>query len=321
MKRLVPYRVLAGQVSLDVHEVRLDDVALPFATISQAQRVVALHTVERSEWDTARLSVRLRTPRHELESGTWSDVSCFAVLSERKTNVRISTPLREESPGLWTGDVVLHHDRHVGQAELTAHVIGTVDGVRGRVIGTADARWTIDLQARIPVRTKSVKTVWADFGDERNPHLHPFRSDPWTVEAVGEEPVLYLNTGFEGLEALLKSNRTADHAAREAIAAQIASDVWTALFNAAVYAVQSEDGHPEWPGGWQEATLRRLLPDIFPDLSPDDALTEIATRRQTGDGGGDLQTRLLHAVAKQARLPRNLGGFIRTLHRTDQEDE
>ncbi|MBG0814840.1 hypothetical protein [Planomonospora sp. ID82291] len=320
MKRLVPYPILAGDVSLDVREVRLDDVALPFAMVSKQELVVALHAVERDEWESARLSVRLRTPQ-DLKTGPWSNPSCFAVLSERRTNMRTSSRLREETPGNWTGEVVLHRDHHRGQVELTAHVVGSVEGIAGRVIGTANERWTVDLQARAPVKKKSIKTVWADFRDERNPHLHPFREDPWTVEAVGEEPVLYLNMGFEGLDALLKSTRSAERAARDAIAAQIAADVWAALFNAAVYTAEIEDGRPEWPGGWHESVLRRMLPDVFPDLSPDDALVEIVNRRHAGDGGGDLQTRLLHAAAKQSRLPRNLGGFIRTLRRTGQEDE
>lgn len=320
MKRLVPYPVLAGEISIEVRETRLDDVALPLAMISAAQRVVALHAVERADWATARLSVRVTTPHNEPTAGPWSEVTCLAVLSERRTNARTFTRLREETVGSWTGEVVLHRDLHLDRAELTAQLVAAVNGTTGRAIGSTDDSWVIDLKERAPVRNKSIKTIWADFGDERNPRLLPFRGDPWTIEAAGEEPILYLNRGFEGLDALLRSGRTADRPARDAIAAQIATDVWTTLFNAAVYAAQLEDGHLEWPGGWQEATLRRMLPDVFPDRSPEDALIEIVNRRLSGDGGGDLQTRLLHAVGKQARLPRNLGGLIRTVRRAGQEE-
>jgi len=320
MKRLIPYPVLVGDVSLEVLEARLDDIALPFAMISAEHRVVALHEAERGDWETARISVRLRTPEAELRQGPWSEVSCFAVLFERKTNVRTFTRLRREAPGSWTGDVVLHRDRHAGRVRLTGQVVADVEGVAGRTIGETGEEWTIDLQARAPVKNNSIRTVWADFGDGSDPRLRPFASDPWTIEAVGEEPVLYLNRGFEGLSALLEGSRTTDRAAREAVAAQIAQDVWTALFNAAVYAVELEDGSPQWPGGWRESVLRRLLPDVFPDRSPDDALAELLARRTDDDGGGDLQTRILHAAARQARLPRNLGGFVRSLHRTVQEN-
>ncbi|MEU8270135.1 hypothetical protein AB0B89_23625 [Sphaerisporangium sp. NPDC049002] len=320
MKRLVPYPVLAGDLSLEVREVRLDDVALPFAMISPANRVVALHQVERQNWETARLSLVLRVPRQELQSGRWSDTSCFAVLSERRTNVRAAARLREDASGSWVGEVVLYRDRHVARADLTATMVATVGEVAGRVIGEARDLWTIDLQARAPTKAQSVKTIWADFADERNPHLHPLRLDPWAVEAVGDMPVLYLNRGFEGLESLLRSNRVADRPVRDAIAAQIAADVWTTLFNAAVYAVHVEDGRPQWPGGWHEAALRRMLPDAFPNHSADDALVEIVSRRRVGDGG-DLQTRILHAATRQGRIPRNLAGLLRTLRSTGQEDE
>ncbi|MGW4642285.1 hypothetical protein ACWEN6_27485 [Sphaerisporangium sp. NPDC004334] len=320
MKRLIPYPVLAGDLSLEVREVRLDGVALPFAMISSANRVVALHRVERETWETARLSVVLRVPSQELQSGPWFDIGCLAMLSERRTNVRTAARLREDAPGSWVGEVVLYHDRHVARADLTATMVGTVGEVAGRAIGEARDAWTIDLQARAPVKAQSIKTVWADFADERQPHLHPFRLDPWLVEAVGDMPVLYLNRGFEGLENLLRSNRVTDRPVRDAIAAQIAADVWTTLFNTAVYAVQEEDGRPQWPGGWQESALRRMLPDVFPDRSLDDALVEIISRRQVGDGG-DLQTRILHAAGRQGRVPRNLAGLLRTLRRTGQGDE
>ena len=313
MNRLIPYPTLAGEVSLEVREVRLDGVPLNLDMISGARRVVALHRVEREEWDEARLSVRLRTPRHELADAAWSDIACAAVLTERKTNARSVTPLSPESDGTWTGVVVMHADRHSGQARLTGHVVATVDGVPARTIGVTDRAWTVDLQARTPAQREGIKVVKADFGDPDRPHLHPYKEDPWTVEAVGDEPVVYLNTRFEGLLPLLYGE---DRPAREALSAQIAADAWTALFNAAVYAADVEDGQPLWPGGWRGAVLKRMLPDVFPDLSPDDALLEIVTRRLEGDGG-DLQTRVVHAAGRRARLARRLGAYVRTAHRKE----
>lgn len=318
MKRLLPYPIVAGDVSLEVREARLDDVPLPYDMIAPQQRVVALHQVDRSVWRTARLSVRVHAPAHELRQGPWSEIDCLVVLSERRTNTRTTTPLRMERPGEWLGEVELQHDHHLGRAELVGQVVATVEGVRGRVIATTEAPWTVDLLARTPKRREEIRSRWIDFGDERSPQLHSFKNDPWIVEAAGEEPLLYLNASFEGLKALLESGRTADRPARDAVAAQIAMDVWAALFNAATY--EDEGDGSEWPGGWRESVLRRMLPDLFPEHSPDDALSEVRNRRRTGDGG-DLQTRVLHAAGKQARMPRNLGGFLRTLRRTGQEDE
>ncbi|MEV4671606.1 hypothetical protein AB0K34_08160 [Actinomadura sp. NPDC049382] len=313
MNRLIPYPTLAGEISLEVREVRLDGAPLNLNMISSSRHVVALHEVERERWDEARLSVRLHPPRHELDDAAWSDVNCVAVLAERRTNARSVTPLEKEPDGTWTGVVVMHGDHHLGQAQLSGHVIATVDGVVGRTIGVTDRAWTVDLQARTPARQQSIKVLTVDFGDAEHPHLHSYKDDPWTVEAVGEEPLVYLNSRFEGLVPLLTDG---DRGARDLLAAQIAADAWTALFNAAVYAADMEDGQPLWPGGWHGAVLKRMLPDVFPDLSPDDALIEAVTRRLNGDGG-DLQTRLGHAAGRQALISRRLGGFIRATNRKE----
>jgi hypothetical protein len=320
MRRISPFPVLVGEVSLEVREARLDDHPLPYNMLSSTQRVVALHQVERENWRTAELSVEIRAPEHELGLGPWRDIACVAVLSERRTNTRTVVPLRMQRPGEWQGEIQLHRDHHRGRAELTGQVISTVDGVPGRVIGTVQDRWTVDLQATAPARRDEIKARWLDFRDERNPQLHPFKNDPWTVEAAGDEPVLYLNRGFDGLEPLLNGDRTSDRPAREAVAAQVAVDVWMVLFNAAAYHAEADEDVPGWPGGWREATLRRMLPAVFPERSPNDALVEVVNRRRSGDGGGDLQTRLLNAAAKQARMPRYLGGLLRTINRTGQEE-
>lgn len=315
MNRLMPYPVLVGETVLEVREARLDGMPLGIGMISGGHRVVALHQVERENWEEARLAVELRPPGRELESGSWSDVACFAVLSERRTNARTVTPLRREEDGSWTGTPVLHRDAHLGQVELTGHVTATVGGVAGREIGSTGRSWVVDLQARTPARQNTIKIVSVDFTDPDHPHLLPYKTDPWTVEAAGDEPIVYINTAFEGLAPLLDEG---ERTIREALSAQIASDAWTALFNAAVYATELEDGQPVWPSGWRGDVLRRLLPDVFPDRSPDDALSEVVATRLNGDGGGDLQTRLVHAAGRHSLVPRRLGGFIRSVNRKER---
>lgn len=322
MRKLFPYPVLVGEVDLEIRQARLDDVPVEFSMISASQRTVALHEIERTSWQTAVLEVRARVPRRELDSGPWTNVTYAAMLFERRTNVRTVFSLTPEQSGSWVGEVVLHRDRHLGRAELAVQVVGTVGGVDGRLIGQDRNPWTIDLLASTPAKKHGVKMVWVDFSSEENAHLLPFRTDPWAVDTSGDEPTLYLNKRFEGLEALLGSGRAADRDVQNLLLSHIAKDTWTTLFNSAVQSVQTDDrGRPEWPGGWRENTLRRMLPDILPDHSPDDALKEIVTRLSNDDGGGDLHTRVLHAAAVQARLTRNLGGFVRALRRSAQEED
>ncbi|MFD1935162.1 hypothetical protein ACFSKW_27180 [Nonomuraea mangrovi] len=320
MKTLFPYRTLLGEITLEVKEARLDGKPLPLSMISAVERVVALHQVERDDWERARVVFRMRTPEELAKPDEWPNVACVAVLTEKRTNNRIVTRLKQQSDGTWIGVVELHRDWHVGQAEVEGIVTATVGGVPGRVIARTERRWTVDLQVRTPTRKKTVKTLWADFASEANPYLNPYKTDPWAIEAAGDEPVVYLNSGFEGLQFLLESSARTDKAVQDALAGQIAADCWTAFFNAATYAIEDEDGQPQWPGGWHESVLRRMLPDVFPDRSPDDALSEIFERRKAGEGGGELQTQVLHASIKQARTSKSLGTYIRTL-RTAAEDK
>ncbi|WP_433697733.1 hypothetical protein [Nocardiopsis sp. CA-288880] len=320
MKRLFPYAVLAGEVGLEVLRARLDDVPIEFSMISGAQRTVALHEVERERWGTATLTVRVRLPKRELTDGPWTNVACAAVVSERRTNVRAHVPLEQDEPGVWLGEVTLHRERHVNKAELTAQVSATVDEIDSRLIGRSEASWTVDLLATTPTKKDGIRTEWVDFGGEEAGHLDLFRSDPWFVEAVGEEPTLYLNKRFEGIEAILRSNRAVDRPAQNALASQIAQEVWTVLFTSVVRGLPKDDqGRPEWPGGWQESTLRKMLPDVLPDYSLTDALAEIVARED--GGGGDIHARVAHAAAVQARRTRHLGSFLRAFRRKAQEEE
>jgi hypothetical protein len=157
---------------------------------------------------------------------------------------------------------------------------------------------------------------WRDFTDESEPQLHAYRDDPWVLEAAGDEPTIYLNSSVEGFRAVLEGAGSGpEKALRDVLATHIASEAWVCMFNAAAYAAMVEDGDAQWPGGWQEDVLRRMLPDIFPDRSPDDALVEVVSRREDGHNGGDLQTRVLHAAAVQAMTPKKVTAALRTLVR------
>ncbi|GAA4598078.1 hypothetical protein GCM10023194_74670 [Planotetraspora phitsanulokensis] len=310
MKQIMPYPVLAGEVTMSVREVRLDDVALPYGMISEPDHTVALHLLEREDWNVVRLMLQVSAPRHELDTGPWFSLAFLVTASERRTNTHSAVKLMMRQPGEWTGEVELHRDDHFGRVQIAGQLVATVADVPGRVIATVAQPWTVDLRARVATQRESIQTRWINFAED--PELIWCKSDPWAVTTTDEAAVLNLNSGFDGLRAVLESPRAAERPMRDALAAQIAVDMWTALFNEAAHQV---DNH-EWPKGWRGLVLQRMLPDLFPDHSPDDALREIVNR-----GVGRIQTRVLHAAAKQARMPRSLGGFIRSLEKTLPEDE
>jgi len=311
MKRIAPYPVLADEVTLTIREVRLDDVALPYtATVSEPDRRVALHLVDRTDWRAGRLALHVTAPRHELEAGPWYKLAFVATVSERRTNVHTAVKLNMEQPGEWSGEVELHRDDHIGRVQVSGHLVATVDDVPGRVIATVERPWTVDFQASAPTQRESVVTRWVNFADD--PQLSRYRDDPWAITTTDEAAVLSLNSGYDGLRAVLESTKTADRPARDLLASQIAVTMWTALFNEAVRYVEGA----EWPEGWRGSVLRRMMPELFPDRSPDDALREVANGEVA-----DLHTRVLHAATRQARMPRSLGGFIRSLQKIGSEDE
>ncbi|GII52666.1 hypothetical protein Pth03_10550 [Planotetraspora thailandica] len=310
MKQIMPYPVLVGEVTMTVHEVRLDDVALPYGMISEPDHTVALHLLDREDWNVVRLMLHVIAPRHELDTGPWFSLAFLATASERRTNMHSAVKLMMRQPGEWTGEMELHRDDHFGRVQVSGQLVATVDDVPGRVIAAVGQPWTVDLQARGATQRESIQTRWVNFAQD--PELVWCKSDPWMVSTTDEAAVLNLNSGFDGLRAVLESPKAAERPIREALAAQIAVDMWTALFNEAAHRV----GSREWPEGWRGLVLQRMLPDLFPDHSLDDALREIVNR-----GVGGIQTRVLHAAAKQARMPRSLGGFIRSLEKTLPEDE
>lgn len=295
---------------MTVREVRLDDVALPYSTVSEADRRIALHLVNRTDWRTVRLALHVTAPRHELELGPWFKTAFVATVSERRTNVHTAVKLTMEQPGEWIGEVELHRDDHIGRVQVSGHLVATVDDVPGRVIATVARPWTVDFQASAPTQRESIATRWVNFAEDSQ--LNRYRDDPWAVTTTDEAPVLNLNSGFDGLRAVLESTKTADRPARELLASQIAVSLWTVLFNEAIRYVESA----EWPDGWRGSVLRCMMPELFPDRSPDDALREVANGEVA-----DLHTRVLHAATRQARVPRHLGVFIRSLQKIGSEDE
>jgi hypothetical protein len=307
---VAPYPTLSGDVTLTIRQAWLDDNPLHISYISSQEHVVALHRVEKAAWTDARLAVTVELPDAELERGRadWLDIACHVVVSERRTCLRRAVPLSRGADGRWTGVVELHRDEHLNRADLEAVVTAQVAGVPGRVIGACVEPWTADFVSRSPTRQRSVPARWVDFTAEENGYLNAYRNAPWAIDSGGVEPIVYLNSGFEGLKALLGGS-TGTRADREAVVSQIATQVWTALFNTAAVGSVSDERTAEWPGGWQESVLRRMLPDVYPDTAPRDGLDELS--RQISEGDGDLQARVLNAALIQARIPRALTTFIR----------
>ncbi|MCZ2523856.1 hypothetical protein [Streptomyces sp. HB2AG] len=318
MIALFPYQTLIGDIGFEVESVSLDGLPLPRHMLSVADRRVALNRADRREWREARLDLRAALPEAELEEGPWTDVVCLAVLTEGATNTRTVGRLRRKPDG-WRGALTFARSSHRRRAVLSLHVVATVEDVPGRTIGQGDGTWTVDLVADTPVEQRELNVEEIDFRDGPHEWLRPFKDAPWLVDTAGEMPTVLLNTGFEGLAQFLDSGGgSAEKALRGVLAAQIATDAWGAMFQAAVADLeQDEDGTPHWPTGWKESALRTMLPDVLPDLSVTDALAEVHARLSKPGGLQDLLPRIQYAAGRKARVAKNIGTALRYLERSE----
>ncbi|MDE0613145.1 MAG: hypothetical protein OXI32_01890 [bacterium] len=327
MKALFPYETLFGDVTLEVAEVRIDDEIVA-DQIEVDSCTVDLRHIERADWKSAEISVVAHAPPAEIIVAR--DVMCVAVVNCTSTNHRIFLTLtpNSNSPGHWEGNISIEREFWYSHAQLRACVTATVDSISHRLIGTSET-WTLrydDLPYR-PVNG-AIKVTWVDFSEpEEKQYLRHHRENYMYLSLDPEEPQLFLNRTFEGLEQLLadRGRRGHDRALHDQTRASIADKTWSALFNAAINAVEADEetGVLDWPPiEWQCSVLKALLARMYPDKSADDALREAWLARMSPELPGMLQEHLSPAAAMQARAPRLLRESIWTIaHDLDSSEQ
>ncbi|MEU8641401.1 hypothetical protein AB0C91_05715 [Streptomyces sp. NPDC048674] len=321
MSTVYAYPTLVGKIEVTVRGARIDGKPLHLSLISQHDQVVALHQVERDDWIEGVLDLEVALPLQELAEGPWSEVACVAVLAEGATNTRVVSRLerRRDEPH-WRGEVRVRRSTHLARVVLDVSVVGSHDGVDGRVLGTSDTPWVVDLLARTPTRQRDLEIREVDFRDGPEEWLRPFAEAPWLIDTTGELPVVLLNTSFEGLVDLMSGARgSLEKATAGLVAGQIAGEAWATIFHSALSDLEfDEDGTPHFPGGWRESVLRSMLPEVFPGLSLPEALGEAHSRRGDGRGWAEIQSRIQFVAGRRGQVPKNLTTAIRALSRAQE---
>ncbi|MCX4434174.1 MULTISPECIES: hypothetical protein [Streptomyces] len=321
MSTVYAYPTLVGKIEVTVRGASIDGKPLQLSLISQRDQVVALHQIERDDWTEGVLDLEVSLPMDELADGPWSGVTCVAVLSEGATNTRsVSRLERRRDDTHWRGEVRVRRSTHVARAVLDVSVVGSHGGVDGRVLGTTDTPWIVDLLARTPTRQRDLEIVEEDFRDGPQEWLRPFMDAPWLIDTTGDVPAVLLNTSFEGLPELLSGARgPLEKAAAGLVAAQIAGEAWATMFHSALSDLEfDEDGTPRFPGGWRESVLRSMLPEVFPGLPLSEALGEAHSRRGDGRGWAEVQSRIQFAAGRRGQVPKNLTAAIRAVTRAQE---
>ncbi|KQX82828.1 hypothetical protein [Streptomyces sp. Root1310] len=329
--KIYPYKRLNRPVVLRVTSVslRLSDGTrdqLETTAYSTQQQTVALGIAGHTDWVSATIDLSATLPPGaNAPDAAWSDLRVLAVLTDGETNVRTSVDLtRDAEDGRdWSGPLEVLRDEHLGRASLAVYAVGTVDGVHGRSIAEIDRSWIVDTVSDDPVRGLQLDVQKASFRKSSREWLQAYADAPWLVDTSARVPTVFVNTDVEGVIGLLGSSGSGvDSKVRDLLVAQMATDVWTAVFHGAIGDLEVEPGSgPVFPTDWQGEVLREMLPDVFPGVQVEEALRQVH-RRRTGDSGWvELQTRIHYAAVRRADATRALAYAIRSLEQMNRESE
>ena len=326
MNILYPYDTLVGDVEIQVGDAKIDGQKLPDDCFEPDRRLVAIEAAERQRWQTAKIEIHVTAPQTEIRSFVKrnADPRAIAVIGGSRTNARQPVTLTRDptNPAKWSGTATIDRPFWFGRLSLTATIVGDVDGVSGRIIGTSEP-WTIALDdvPRPPVRG-NIDVTWDNFKEPKFlPELTQFASEPFFLHLDPERPVLYLNEGFIKLRALFDERRRRNRDVQvlhDQTRVNFASASWAAMFNvalaAAIEASDDEDDVTEWPDSeWQKNALEILLNRMYEERTPDDALGEVVTLLRQGEGLAAVHEQVLPAISEQVGAARILRASITKL--------
>lgn len=321
---LFPYDTLSGgdPPTLTIAALRLDGAARMQLVNKEASAVNLYEDMK--PWNRVELDLELTSDPavvREFES-KHGPISAVVVANCLPTNMR--QPLRlarsDVDPGRWSGTVELDRDNIRGRVPLVTTLTAGVNGIPHRPVALAST-WTVYADEPESLRLKGTLEVrWKNFKETEDLPAKDFPNSTHVVAFSGGVPQLWLNSGFEGLEPLLKDRkdrRGADKGLHDFQRTGIARGVWMALIADALAAVREEstdDGsaEPDWPETpWQAEILRLVLPEVAPGKSDRELL-----RLATGDwreapGAAEFFARAEAVVGDLVKANELLRRFVR----------
>ncbi|MBW9205378.1 hypothetical protein KV097_05420 [Mumia sp. zg.B17] len=316
MRTVYPYPILAGDVTITLGHPTTDGDLARGSWRDPDARVVDMSNLERRNWSTVDIPVEMVGPPTELRDRIrdGGDPRAHVVVHCSFTNARQAFELAPDSDGSrWRGRISVDRPFWFGRISAAGYITDHVPAGKHRIVGIADS-WHVYLDdlPRSPVRG-ALTVVWRDF-DDRDvdpPVLTTVKGEPYYHFLDPNEPVLFLNAAFPGLEPLLRdrSHRPlGEQSLHDQVRATIATKFFLAAANAALGAVRHEDGEaPAWPDSdWQSDLLQTLFHHAYPKKSSDDALAEVMAMLDSDDGAGQVQSTLISAVDRHVGSSRLL---------------
>jgi len=298
MNRIFPYPTLSEPLELTVRSVALDGITDPSLLVVDDH----LHVSPERTWTEMELGLEVVGPR-TIEPNVETPVVA-AVAACGPSNLRVATRLARSvtDSARWSGSIRISRDATRGSLALKAIIGGRIGGRDGRFAGESKTVTVQIDESSISPITGTVAVRWIDFHETSpaHPDLTRFSNEAFYIHVSDVGPVVFLNSGFPRLSAVL-SERTglpaAAQALRSTLGNSIAMSAWMAMFNtAAGDVVQTDDGDPlELPTGWKGDVLQRLIVQIFPLESPESGLSKLRDAWRA-DGGSGTQSLLVAAV-------------------------
>ena len=225
--------------------------------------------------------------------------------------------------GRWSGILELDRDNVCDRVALVTTLTATVRGVPHRPVAAATG-WTVYADEPESLRLKGTLQVkWKNFKETADLPAKDFPKSTHVVAFTGRVPELWLNSGFDGLEPLLKDHkdrRGADKALHDFQRTGIARSVWLALIADALAAVRTDTdeegtGEPDWPETpWRAEILKLVLPEVAPGKSERELLTLAAGEWRESPGAGVFFARAEAVVGDIVKANESLRRFVQNYH-------
>lgn len=325
---LFPYDTPEGaEPTLTIAEIRLNGVAKP-RTIRTEEATANFY--DELIWDKAELDLVLTCRIDGLSQfeATHGSVLATVVVHCLPTNTRQPIRLKrsELDPGRWSGTLELDRHNFRNRVELATILTATVNRIENRPVAFAP-RWTIHMDEPESLRIgKTLPIKWENF--TLPTAVTPGSLAPKSTHAVrfaGKLPELVLNSGFTGLESLLKDRRDrkgAEQGLHDLLRTGIARSVWMVLLADAMAAIRrpEEDGEsPDWPETpWQAEVLKLILPEIDPAKSPNELLTLALDALQHQGNAGEFYSRAETVIGDIINSNETLRRFVSTYRAEEQ---
>lgn len=322
---LFPYDTLSegDPPTLTIAALRLDGVTRTHLINKEASAVNLYE--EMRTWSRAELDLELMGDPAVVRvfENKHGKVSAVVVVNCFPTNLRQALRLMRSDvdPSRWSGALELDRDNLRGRVTLVTTLTAAVNGVQHRPVALPSV-WTVHADEPESLSLKGTLNVtWKNFKETTDLPAKDFPTSTHVVAFTGGVPELWLNSGFMGLEPLLKDRkdrRGADKGLHDFQRTGIARSVWMALISDALAAIRvegadNEAAEPDWPEvPWQAEILKLVMPEVAPGKSDRELLRLAVEEWRQHPGAAEFFCRAEAVVGDLVKANELVRRFVQT---------